>query len=80
MAHQPVRRPDRSAHQLAAAIGTMPAEHALRAVAAEGAFEGADAGIQRFGWQIPVAAFAIGPKFEHRYRSEKVATAERLSL
>src|SRR5260370_38411905 len=65
VAQQPVARPYRSAHPSAGAIGTMPAEHSFGALAAKRALIGADPGVQRVGRQIPVAAFAIGPQFQH---------------
>ncbi len=67
VAQQPVARPDRPAHQFAGAIGTMVAEHSFGALAAKRALIGADPGVERMGRQIPVAAFAIGPQFQHRH-------------
>jgi hypothetical protein len=90
MAPQPVARPDRPAHQFAAAIGTMPAEHSFGALAAKRALIRADPRVERMGRQIPVAAFAIGPQFQHsgailmcrcvRILRVKVGIGERLSL
>src|SRR5215471_3691180 len=66
MAHQPVGRADRPTHEFAAAVRTAPAEHALGAIAAEGALVGADPRLRRVRRQILVAAFTAGPQFEHR--------------
>src|SRR5271167_3903853 len=65
VAQQSVYRSYRPAHQFAGAIGTMPFEHSLGALAAKRAFVGADPRVKRVGRQIPVAAFAIGPQFQH---------------
>ena len=65
MQQQPVRRPDRAAYQLAAAIRAAAAQRPLGAVAAEGAFIGADADVERVGGEVAIAAFAVGPEFEH---------------
>ena len=90
MAQQPVCWPDRPAHQFAGAIGTMPAEHSFGALAAKCALIRADPGLQRVRGQIPVAAFAIGPQFQHPgailmcrrlfILSEKIGIGEWLSL
>src|ERR1700743_2967194 len=64
-AQQPVARPYRPAPQFTGAIGTTTAEHAFGAFAAKRALVGADPGIERVRRQIPVAAFAIGPQFQH---------------
>src|SRR5205814_9074319 len=90
MAQQPVARPDRPSHQFAGAIGTVPAEHSFGAVAAKRALVGANPGFERGGRQIPVAAFAIGPQFQHPgailmcrrlfILSEKIGIGEWLSL
>src|SRR5208282_6796340 len=48
-----VGRPDRSAHELAAAVGTAPGERALGASLAERAFERADHRVACRGRQVP---------------------------
>jgi hypothetical protein len=68
----------------------MPAKHSFGALAAKRALIGADPGVERMGRQIPVAAFAIGPQFQHpgailmcrwrRILREKVGIGEWLSL
>ena len=58
-------RPDRPAHQLAAAVGAAAVEHGVRAGAAEGALEGADARVGGIRGQIAVATLATGPQLEH---------------
>ncbi len=58
-------RPDRAADQFAAAVGADAGEPGLRAVGAEGAFEGADPRLRAVGRQVAVAAFAIGAQGEH---------------
>jgi hypothetical protein len=50
--------PDRSRHEVAAAIGTASLEHALDAVSAKRAFERADHGVARSRRQIAIAALA----------------------
>ena len=90
MSFQLRRRADRPAHQFAAAIGAAPCEYPFGAIAAKGALIGTDAGVERVWRQIPGAALAIGPQFQHRHvlqhRSprrilrEKVGRGERLSL
>src|SRR5437868_11184407 len=65
VAHEPVARPYRPAHQLAGAIGTTALEHSFGALAAKRALIGADPGVERGGRQIPAAAFAIGSQFQH---------------
>src|SRR5690348_2206880 len=62
---QPIARPDRPAHQFAGAIGTTPAEHSFGALAAKRALVRAHPRVERMGRQIPVAAFAIRPQFQH---------------
>src|ERR1700675_1258007 len=62
---------NRAGFEIAAAIGTMSAKLLLRAVAAEGALEGADHGIRGVGRQVSVTAFAVGTQFEHRKFSGK---------
>src|SRR5262245_52186535 len=59
---QLVGRPDRSAHQLAAAVRALAAEHRVGACAAERAFERADPRLGRSRRQIAIAALAIGAK------------------
>ena len=49
----------------AAAIGADVAQHLGYAIHAERALEGADACVGRSRWQIAVAVFAGGSKFEH---------------
>ena len=90
VAQQPVARPYWPSHQFAGAIGTMPAEHSFGALAAKRALVGANPGVERGGRQIPVAAFAIGPQFQHPgailmcrrlfILSEKIGIGEWLSL
>ena len=60
-----MRRPDRSRAEAAAAVGADASEHAVYAISAEGAFEGADAGLGAVERQVAVAAFAVGAEFEH---------------
>ena len=62
-----VGRADRPPRKLAAAIRAGAAEHAVRAIGAERAFERADHGFARCRRQILVAAFAIGTQFEHSW-------------
>jgi hypothetical protein len=68
----------------------VPGKATFGALAAKRAFERTDPGIERVGRQIPIAAFAIRPEFEHRHPisivrrfrivREKVGIGERLSL
>jgi hypothetical protein len=68
----------------------MPAEYSCGALAAKRALIRADPGVERMGRQIPVAAFAIGPQFQHpgailmcrclRILREEVGIDEWLSL
>ena len=51
-------RTPRPRHQFAAAVGTAPTKNTLGAIGAEGAFEGTDPRVRRFGREIFVAAFA----------------------
>lgn len=55
---------DRTDDEIAAAIGADPA-HRRAAIAAERAFEGADARLFALGRQVTVAAFSIGSEREH---------------
>jgi hypothetical protein len=69
MTEQPVGWANRAGHQFTAAIWAAPGENAFGALAAKGALERTDPGIDRFGRQIAVAAFAVWPDFEHIVRS-----------
>ena len=53
------RRTDRAAHKIAFAVGANPAQHALGAICAEGAFECANPGGLALRWQIAIATFTI---------------------
>ena len=55
---------NRPRHKPAAAIRTDVENLGLDAGGAEGAFVGADARIERIGWQVLVAIFAIGSKLQ----------------
>lgn len=52
-------------NQLAAAIGAEAAEFSLRAILAEGAFEGADRRARPVGGEIAVAAFTVRTQGKH---------------
>src|SRR5437762_11838648 len=58
-------RPPRAGDQLTAAVRTASVEKCVRAGTAKGAFEGADDGVLRLGWQIAVAAFTVRAKLKH---------------
>ena len=60
-----VGRADRAGLEIAAAIRAGAGERAVDAGGAEGAFEGADAGIGGVGREIAAAAFAIGAELKH---------------
>lgn len=62
---QAIRRTDRPAHEFAAAVGTDAGEAIARAGRAERALVGADHRLARFRRQVPVAALAVGPQFQH---------------
>ena len=57
--------PDGAVDEAAAAVGADIVQVLVNAVRAEGALIGADHRIQSLGWQVFVAIFAVGPKFEH---------------
>ena len=61
------RRAARPANQFAAAVRTDAGQGSLRAFLAEGAFEAADHGQRRVGWQVAIAAFTAGSKGEHGF-------------
>jgi hypothetical protein len=63
--HQPVRRPDRTANEFAATVRTDPMEFMLRTVCAERALIGTDPRIETCRRQVPIAALAVGTKFQH---------------
>src|SRR5215213_11674417 len=60
-----VGRPDRPRLEIAAAVRAGARQRAVDAVGAEGALEGADAGVGGSGREITAAAFAVGAEFEH---------------
>ena len=55
-----------TSHEIAAAVGTHPAEFFLRAIAAEGALKGADNSLGGFRRKVFVAALAVGAQLKHR--------------
>src|SRR5919109_5170956 len=55
----------RTAHELAAAVGTPAAQGLAGAGGAERAFEGADPGVGGVAREIPVAALAVGAQLQH---------------
>src|SRR6188472_846727 len=58
-------RPSGTGREFAAAIRAPILQGVARAGPAEGALERADERFLALGWQIAVAAFAIGTKLEH---------------
>ena len=57
---------DGTRHEIAAAVGTHPAEFCLRAIAAEGALKRADNRFGGFRRKVFVAALAVGAQLKHR--------------
>jgi hypothetical protein len=83
MACQPVFWSYWTAQQFAAAVGATPTERAFSAVAAKRAFKRTYASVKRVGRQISVAAFAVGPQFEHANQIldvNRASCARRLAL
>ena len=60
------RRAHGAWQQLAGAVGAHAAEQVVAAAGAEGALEGADAGVERVGRKIGVAVLAAGAQVQHR--------------
>ena len=56
---------DRAGDEFACAVGAYAGEDAVGAGGAEGALEGADAGVAAVRREVAVAAFAVGAEFEH---------------
>ena len=52
--------------ELAGAIGAATGERAFGARATERALEGTDERVGRLGWEIDVAALAVGTELKHR--------------
>ena len=71
VAQQAVGRADRPAHEVAAAIRATAGKNAIGAVAAEGAFVGADPRLGRVRRQVAVAQFAVRPQRERHSRLSK---------
>jgi hypothetical protein len=57
--------PNRTRNQIAFAVRTNTVENIIRAIGAEGAFEGANPGIEASRRQIPVTTFTIRLQFQH---------------
>jgi hypothetical protein len=57
--------PNRTYNEIAFAVRADTAEDIVRTIGAEGAFEGANPGVEAFGRQIPVATFTIRLQFQH---------------
>ena len=70
-------RPHGPPREVAAAVRAAPAEHALRAVGAERALEGADPGEVALGRQVTVAALAVRAKLEHRSKPIRRAARQQ---
>ena len=59
------RRATRPQHQFTTAIGAPSAEDPVRARAAERAFERTNECVNRVGWQITIATFAVRSQLQH---------------
>lgn len=60
-----LRRPDGSGHEAAATVGANIVQHMLHAGGTECTFIGADARVQRVGWQSVVAMLTGRSEFQH---------------
>lgn len=75
---EPVRLADRTTDKLAAAGGAAAGKTGRDAVGAKSALECANHGVERLGWQVPVAALAVWPEFQHGRLLAEQAGVQRL--